>query len=316
MSKNNEPIKEYRPFWNRINDDEDFSIRDYSPTDLHDCSNDLSDRGSRKEEIEHEKFYNKNRNFDEQYFQAKYESAWKSSSVQKNKKNNLIWYIIIITIIIINFTPYMLGFLIEYFYAEIEKNDEVYIEQEVYEEISDELFETYKSNISLEILRTEDGNNIVKLYNANTRSFSNLNIGIVFYDEFGEILKIEEIYTNILLSRNEHFFEIPGIPEGCKSFNYYIENSNGNYANISTKNFYVDRKDYDSGSEVTIKNNTKQNLDYAKVVVAYFKEKQLICIKTCYFFDLKSGEEQKEMIYLYDNIEADEIRMTLNDISI
>lgn len=322
MAYNNDPIKDYNPASlkiDRLKEKLEMYIdREDSVTDLHDCSNDLSDSGSRKEEYEHAKFAEKKRqNFKQNY------NTWSYNTTKKNYNNvnrQGVVVVIIVGLIALKFFISFFGiigellddFLSEISYVE-ETNlytDEDYVketnsyldydEETLYNELEeDEVvfdFSKYKNNIIIENLRTQENNTYIYLNNLNYKSFSNLGIQSVFYDESGNEIYSINTYSEVILNDNIHFFEVFNAPREYARCEHILLDNDVKYSEIRKEDFYVTYKETDLNPKISLVHYLKEDINYATVTVAYMKEDNLIDIENYNFWNLKTGEEKERLI--------------------
>ena len=243
MSDNN-PIKDYNPAslkLDRLKEKMEMYIdRDDPITDLHDCSNDLSDAGSRKEEYEHAEFAENIRT------QGKY----KKNNV-KNKRNilQIVFFLLYTGLIVSMLLGLPIFFLLMEQYNLIEEwgltdvFEESYVDSEeyIYEpEMKIEDFEQYKDNISIKTLTTKEEETYVQLYNANTTSCLDLKLQTIFYNEYNQILTTVDTNVDILIGENNHFVEIIDAPTKYDRCEHNIISDYGTYSDITKRNLYLE----------------------------------------------------------------------------
>lgn len=333
---NNDPIKEYNSIdlkLERLKEKSEMaSIGDDPITDLHDCSNDLSDSGSKKEEIEHAKFsYEIRQKINKKEYKSK--DVWSSSKNETVINPNKKFMIFVIILISISFAFPVLFFIVgnligsaimdvadEFMTDYI--NESQYV-QEVYgdENLTEDNFEEYLENIDINMNKMQDNNIYMQINNTNERSISNVNVEIVFLDANYKVLKVCKEYIDILIGNNMQFFNIYDAPKNFSSFQYTIEKGyDCCYSEMSTKNVILTtEKILEDGyydTKVSIQNNTGKKLNSVEFVIVYLKDEEMKLIETQYMFDIETGEKEYDELCLFKYNEFDEAVILINDIDI
>ena len=223
---NNDPIKEYNPMQLRIDHlaekFEMYTEKEDAVTDLHDCSNDLSEKGSIKEEYEHAKYAeNIRKNKKNSIQQGNYTNKISGSNVI-----SIIGIIIIISIIFNVMRTVMQA--IEYIFDEEIMYEDFLIEEEkeLEDESEKEKFKNYVENIGVIVEKIDSETYCINVFNNNFEDYENLNFVFSFYNKNGECIRKEQKNIKMLridLSR----FEIKEMLEEYDSFDLEIFNANG-----------------------------------------------------------------------------------------
>ena len=333
---NNDPIKEYNSIdlkLERLKEKMEMkSIGDEVVTDLHDCSNDLSDAGSKKEEIEHAKFsYEVRQKMNKKEYKSKdvWNSSKNDSTINLNKKI-VIFVIILICIsfafpILFFIAGNLIGSAIMNVADEFLKDyiaEPQYV-QELYgdENLTEENFEEYLKNIDIDMKKILDNNIYMQINNTNEKSISNVNVEIVFLDENYKVLKVCKKNINILIGNNMQFFNIYDAPKNFSNFHCTIEKGyNCCYTEISTKNVILTTdKILEDGyydTKVSIQNNTGKKLNTIELVILSFEDGEMKCIENRYMFDIESDKKESDELCLFKYNEFDEALILINDIDI
>lgn len=324
----NDPIKDYNPTSLKLEALQEklemYMDSDNPITDLHDCSNDLSDAGSRKEEYEHAKYAEEMRK------KQNYGGNFESWNKKKKKSNNSFFKVVLIMIFamyaftiaqhIITEVIIELG---EYFdnYIEEEHIDNYigdYVDEEHFDNyignyVEEGGFDSYKKNISIRTLHTKKNATYIEVYNSNIGTYENLKIETTFYDEAGKIIEIKNTYINMLIAQNYHYFEIVDAPTEYASCEHNIMDNNGNYIAIDKENVLLEFID----GTAHLTNYSGFTIDFAEIAIVYMKENELVKIEKYPFYDLYYGETQKRKINLYEyenKKDIDNIVLTINGI--
>ena len=351
---NNDPINDYNPRRLKFNKlQEKFDMQENRNSDLHDCSNDLSDKGSRREEYEHSKFAEEMRN------QGKYN--------KKSKKNNLSIILVCLVAIFTLGGMFLSVLFLPLIVLYIEENNviEEYGLTEVVEKLSEDIdkepeyiyeeepqienFIQYIENISFKTLKTNDNKTYIQIFNANNQSFRNLKLKTVFYNEKSEIVTTTNTEISILIGKNNHFFEIIGAPiEYSRCENTIIsEDSRLSVINKSTLCLYtwlipydhwnLDKilkmddleTDYEYAKEkikddyqdiITLinYNGSAKIIDSVEIAIAYINNDILVKLDKYKFYDAGWAEELEKRIELYqasENEKIDKVIVTLNNVN-
>lgn len=255
---NDDPIKENNPFRigldNLTGDDDINSGIEYS--DLHDCSNDLSDRGSRREEIEHARFA-------EQQRRNQYKNTYSSSStvnrkvvISKNPQNIIIGIIVayiafnlIATLIVTFFSG--IGTFVSNFGEESRIPDYQYEDNYDYdndynydysyedsiisspnvEDLTDipeytPEVEVTKNNIYVNSGKTANDTLIVKIQNKNSLTYYNSTIQVIFYDAEDKPIEITDVSIYALPANQVKVQEIYNLPNYSRYDIYFPDRYN------------------------------------------------------------------------------------------
>ncbi len=245
---NDDPIKENNPFRmgldNLTGDDDINSGIEYS--DLHNCSNDLSDRGSRREEIAHAKFAEQQRR--NQYKNTYYANRQNNKKVviAKNPGNIVVGiFVLYIAIQVIAAIGTGIYGTIQMF--ETASNSSNYIPENIYNNeiyYDDDADYTYndtslntpyatipnytpeveitKKNINIKAGLSEFGNTlIVQIENKNSLAMYNTITQIIFYDEEDKPIEVYDVSLYELPANKVETQEVFNLPKYSR-FDIYM----------------------------------------------------------------------------------------------
>ena len=280
---NNDPIKEYNSAafkLERLREKFEMSEEIEEPiTDLHDCSNDLSDRGSRLEEFAHANFAEKIRKEANKYINSKSnkDDVWSQKYVKKSNTtsqytSNILTYIIIIIIVIIlivnifftltgkifELVKYVVEEYIDDFDSQynfnIESYNDNYIESTYEDEESDSYlynsqknlkemekldFSVHSDKIEVNTIKTLDGKNFIRFYNDNEESFENLQIKLCFYDKNDNLITEDIVPIKVLFGKSEYYYETIELYE-WERFTHEILSENVKYSNVTKEEIVLE----------------------------------------------------------------------------
>lgn len=322
---NNDPIKDYNELslkLERLQEKMEMHVADDDSgiTDLHDCSNDLSDSGSRKEEYEHAKYAERVRQAGK-----KTNDVWANKKVntksQTNKTSSSSLSVIVIVIFIIFYIFGAIAQVIEEFIESVgssfEEFNSSYSDDYYDDEVSDSEFAIYKENITVGTIKAEN-DTYIEIHNSNTKSYENLKVETVFYDDSGEIISISTTYINILLGNNYHYFKILDVPEKYDTCKHNVVNSYGNYSDLSKSNFVTQliEKSQIGEDGIRLTSFHDETLDYVEVLIVRSNPQGEVKFDTYHFFDVEWGVEQEKEFYYYSEEDSDYqiVLTTINDI--
>lgn len=320
---NNDPIKDYNEVnlkIDRLKEKMEMYVGyDEQVTDLHDCSNDLSDKGSKKEEYEHAKYAEKIRqkmNTNSNNTKTGFD-AW-SQSEQKKKANNSS-IIIVIVIFIIFYVFSGIAEIIEEFVSLFENSYDSFYVEDYDNETNISQFQAYTDNIETSIITANQNETYVEIYNSNAESYENLKLEAIFYDEYEEVIETKFIYINILLGNNYHYFEISDAPVNYDSYEINILDNYGEYTSISKDDFIVEFKNEYVGyneDNILLTSNCYEDLKHLEVKVVYSNTNGEISFKSADFYDIDWGDVKQNNIYSYgiEDENSEMIMVTINDL--
>lgn len=232
------PIKESTPFRigldnltesDDINytDDEAYDAFSDPSSDFHECSNDLSDEGSRKEELAHARYA--------EYKRQTYNSS--SSTTKKilvNGQKKWIIYVILFFFVGIPVIETLAATVIGIVGLFAELNDDTPTVQTVYEpyeeneenssaynQITQELdsqynFDELKENIYVFPTYSVDGRMNFEVKNENDEAVYDAKIQIIFFDELDKPINITQLDEYTLLPKSTSTHEIYNVPKHKK----------------------------------------------------------------------------------------------------
>lgn len=324
---NNDPIQEKKVFrfgMNHLTGDN--SENEYVDKDLHNCSNDLSDAGSRIEEFAHRKFAESQRN--KSY--STYSSRINTTSTSKGNKlaRNIILFIFfgipilqaIFGVVIAVITGIFSGMTDVFEDLEIlEEDSSYYSDYDTESEIIVSDFETEKDNIIISAERLANNKMIVKTENQNANMISNVRVQIIFYDAENKPVAISEKNIDVLFPNIVNIQEIYDAPESFSRYDFLVTKPYDtqrpvvNYEDITVE--LVSESTSNINLQVT--NNTNKEIDSVEIGVIYYSGENVVDYDTRSVYDLKSGASEEENIYKYStNGEYDRIEYFVNDVYI
>ena len=318
---NNDPIKDYNEVnlkIDRLKEKMEMYVGyDEQVTDLHDCSNDLSDKGSKKEEYEHAKYAEKIRqkmNINSNNTKTGFD-AW--SQQKKTSNNTSVIIVIVIFIIFCVFSG--IAEIIEEFVSLFENSYDSFYVEDYDNETNISQFQAYTENIETSIITANQNETYVEIYNSNAESYENLKLEAIFYDEYEEVIETKFIYINILLGNNYHYFEIPDAPVNYDSYEINILDNYGEYTSISKDDFIVEFKNEYVGyneDNILLTSNCYEDLNHLEVKAVYSNPNGEISFKSADFYDIDWGDVKQNDIYSYgiEDENAEMIMVTINDL--
>ena len=237
---NDDPIKENNPFRigldNLTGNDEINSGIEYN--DLHNCSNDLSDRGSRIEEIAHAKFAEaQRRNTYKNTYSASSERV-KKVVITKNPKNIITG--IIVAYIAFNLVGTVIASIIggigsfvsntsqesyipsyEYSYNDtVVDGDYNYEGESVIPNFTVET-DIMKENVHIEAGKSDNGNLMIRLENQAPDTMYSTRVQLIFFDAENKPISVTDLNVYTLYSNETETIEVHNIPE-YTSYNFLI----------------------------------------------------------------------------------------------
>lgn len=244
MKDDNNPIKENNRFRigiDSLDDEINATYEDMEPfSDLHECSNDLSDYGSRQEEIAHAKYAESKR----RSAYSNYSTTTRTSKVILTNRSKWIVYFIIFMFI---FFPILegifgiIGFVLNSDLASSKEpevyNSSNYDYNNYYDDnysYDDNDYDVEESNTQLEgmALVEEDvsvnatvkeaGTMNVEIENLGTEIKHNLTIQIILYNSTYKPIKIVDIDVKQLVPNIVDIHTINDIPEGTAHYDFIV----------------------------------------------------------------------------------------------
>lgn len=291
---------------------------DYSD-DLHNCSNDLSNEGSIREEIEHAKFarmkkeelLNKN---------SSYKSYSQNYDAIKTKKsiNPTVILSIVLIVIWVMAEPFLtvideFSKINSFFNSEPEYSD-----TEIFKENTETLFKDYKNNILINATTIEDNSIILDVQNNNIYTFNNIKIQTIFYDINNKPIQILENDIDTLFGNGRHVCNINDVPENYAKFEFLItqpyipDRININKEDI-TMNWY---KNAENDFEIEISNNSEYEIDSIELVAIYYTNGNIVNININNIYDIKEGKTITDHMYNLNYGEYDVVELIINDVYI
>ena len=318
MKINDDPIQDVSSF--RLGLDnlvENKEINSEYQNNLHNCSNDLSLKGSIKEEREHAEFARMKK---EELLNKKieYQRFSRNDGAIKNKKSVSPITIIIVICFLIASSGAPLIEVIESIFEE--KNSMVYIGQDYIEmenvkERKDTLFKDSKNNILINATTLSDDSIVLDIQNNNIYMFNNIKIQTIFYDINNKPIHISENNMDTFFENGRHVCNINDVPVNYERFDflitqpYIIDMVNINKEDIVMNWYENSQKDF----EIQITNNSAYQLDSIEVVAIYYKEGNIVNINTNNMYGIKSGESATDKIYNWNYEEYDMVELIIND---
>lgn len=217
---NDDPIKENNPFRigldNLTGDDDINSGIEYS--DLHDCSNDLSDRGSRREEIAHARFAEQQRR--NQYRNTYYASSNKKVVIAKDRKAVAVYLIVFLFVIlpvieIIGATIFEVMDTVKTSTKESNYTP-IYNYNYDYETVAPEFeveTDTIKENVHIEAGKADNGNLMVRLENQSLENMYSVQVQMVFFDAENKPIAVTDLEVYSLYANDIKTIEVYNVPE-------------------------------------------------------------------------------------------------------
>lgn len=268
MRNNDDPIQDLTPF--RIgldniaeNDEINAKYSEYKD-DLHDCSDDLSNEGSIREEIAHAQFARKKR---EEMLENTDRYALKNANTNKKATNSISKTIIIFIIVFLwmvinvmieissmfgdiskdiinnndlnndlgtyedynNYDETDYDFVTYEDYNNYDEADTEIIEDDItYEDQiknADQDFQNAKNNIFIETTITPEYDMILEIFNNNDKMLSNVKIQLIFYDGEDKPIKICDGFSNALFANGRNIVKIMDMPDMYERFDILISQS-------------------------------------------------------------------------------------------
>lgn len=322
---NNDPIQENKAFRFGLDDltgnDTINSNDDYS--DLHDCSDDLSDRGSRKEEYEHAKFAESKRRNSYNY---SYSNYGKKQVVLLDKNKKIITYIIVFFFIILPILQAVLGIIITTI---------GFISSEFVEEVSNEFgsrdyasissensstnlvadLETQRDNIVVASKMLENKELIIETQNTSTYTMLDIKLQIIFYDGENKPIHISDMNISTLFANQKNIQKLYNVPESFERYDFLItqpyksERPTVNYNDIALELI----NDNNSYLTFEVTNNTNENLNDVEIAILGYSGDKLVSLETRSVWEIKLGKSKETNIYV-DSTVCDRIEYFVNDI--
>jgi len=330
IDNNEDPIKEYKTFRpgldNLIEDnDTDFDMNTFSSSrGFHECSDDLSDRGSKLEEIAHAKYAEYRR----QASQNKYNTYNRvhSNKVIVDAKNKWVVYLIIFLFIILPILQTVFGTIALIFSSIADEfnydNDNDYSSSYNYEYMENEQdFESVKNQIKVDgtMLSYDETALLVETVNSSNESLSNVQVQVIFYNGENQPIGIQDFMIDTLGVSSRNLNKLYDIPEKFERYDFIVSQPYKlDKPNIDFNDIVVNLTSEDSSYlnfEVT--NNSASMIDIVEIGILYIKGNQVIDFETENVYDIKSGKTEEEESYQYlTRDEYDRIEYFVNDISI
>ena len=331
MKENNsDPIQEKKVFRFGIDNLEESneinSYNEYVDKDLHNCSNDLSDAGSRIEEFAHRKFAESQRN--KSY--STYSSRINTTSTSKGNKlaRNIILFVFFgipilqaIFVVVIAVITGIFGEVTEVFedFEILEEDSSYYSDYENENEFIVSDFETEKNNIIVSAESLANNKMIIKTENKNTNIISNVRVQIIFYDAENKPVAISKKNIDALFPNVVNIQEVYDAPESFARYDFLITKPYDtqrpiiNYEDIKVELL----SESTSNINLQVTNNTNKEIDSVEIVVIYYNGENIIDYDTRSVYDLKSGKSEEESIYRYStDSEYDRVEYFVNDVYI
>lgn len=315
---NDDPIQEVGSF--RLGLDnlaENKEINSEYVDDLHNCSNDLSNEGSIKEEIEHAKFARMKK---EELLNSTYKTYSRNYDAIKNKKSLNPIAILIIIFIVLGTIGDVLFSLIEVLE---ENNSFVHAEPEysntdIFKESTETLFEDSKNNILINATTLSDGSIILDIQNNNINLFNNIKLQTIFYDINNKPIQISENNIDTLFENGRYICNINDVPENYARFEflitqpYIVDRININKEDIAMNWYVNDENDF----EIEITNGSQYVIDSIEIVAIYYKNGSIVNINSNNIYDIKSGKTVTDSMYNFNYNEYDSVELIINDLYI
>lgn len=316
MNNNDDPIQENSPLRlgvNRLIEDDEY--RTYSD-DLHDCSTDLSENGSIKEEKAHADFARMRR--EARYNTTTFKSTINEFSNKGRKANNAAAIIVFIIFIVISAISSIMEMASDMIYNSSSNIDYDYGEYEREVENRKNIFEDSKNNILINSTILAD-RIILDIENSNIDTFNNVKIQTVFYDEQNLPVYICEEYINTLFALGRYVCEITDVPTEYEGFNFLItqtyvtDSENINYTDLEL----MAGRNEDDDFEITITNYSARTIGSVEVMAVYYKDGNIVEIASGNIYDLKQSYTKHDTIYNFMEPEAyDDVKFHINDVYI
>lgn len=320
---NNDPIQENKKFRfgldDLIKDDSINGMDDYS--DLHDCSNDLSDRGSIKEEYEHARFAeNKRKNsYNYSYNQGK------KQIVLIDKKRKFVIYLLVFFFFILPILQSVLGLVITIADGMISENmkdyEGSYIDSNI--EISNDYsnenlvsdLETQRENIVVSSKMLPNKELLIETQNTSNYTMLDIRLQIIFYDGADKPIYISDMNISTLFANQKNIQTLYDVPENFERYDFLITQP------FKTNRAIINYNDVDvnmigeANSNLTfeVTNNTNETLNDVEVAILGYKGDELVAFETRSVWEIKPGKSKEGNIYLY-NKDCDRIEYFVNDI--
>ena len=342
---NNDPIKEYNSLslkLDRLQEKMEMYVGGDEPvTDLHDCSNDLSDRGSRIEEYEHARFAEKKREELEKRYNSygnSYSKSYKAkktntSSTNLNGSAAIVVFIIICLIKFFGVIATVISEGIQILFEDNSLMEDSYYTYDNYDNYDDyddyntkyniddsdiKYFESYKENISIKNLTTQENETYIRIDNSNNKSVEDLKIESIFYDENGNVLAKTDTYVNILIDKNTHIIKVLDAPSKYARCVHDIVNEYGKYSDISGDKTVLNLSystEETRPTSIILTNYNSEELNYVEVTTAYIKGNEILKLEEYNFFNLENGAQQDKSIRFNEYMGKEtELVITVNDL--
>lgn len=335
MRNNDDPIQDMSPFrmgLDNLTENQEIN-NDYS-SDLHNCSNDLSNKGSIREEIAHAEFARKRR---EEMLENTDRYAEKQAQMRRKTKTTFPTVFIIFIFIFFSIVVNMLATIIpligemgesllnsDYTYYDSGSYDdyevdteEEYISYEDEMTMKEQIFEDARNNIHIETTLTEDRYLILDMTNENSNMLKNVMIQVIFYDVEDKPVKICEDYKTTLFANGRTVCRLTSVPDNYERFDILITQpySYNEDKEISLADFELFVTQNNSGDfDVELKNNSEYKVSTATVAAIYYKEDRVVNIQDTVVLDIRSGGTEFDKINNYqDENSYDRVEFIIND---
>lgn len=302
-SNNNDPIQEKSVFrfgMHQFDGEEENSNRKYD--DLHNCSTDLSDKGSRIEELEHRRFAESRRNA--------YSAYNRPNNNINNKSSKTIAYIILFIFIGLPILQSILGIVIaiiaafssgiaEEFKSTPEGDSSYYSDYEEESHISD--FEMVQDNILVSGTILNGNRMLINTSNVDSVTITDVQIQVIFYDAENKPIAIEEVRIDTLFGYSLAIKEVYQIPENFERYDFLVTQPyNMERPVVDYRDIQADLID-ESYSEINLRitNNTNYKIDSVEIAILYYNGDDLVDCQRDTIYDINSGKSEEETIYLF-----------------
>lgn len=237
MLDNNDPIQEKRVFRVGLDDlteNNDVNANTYS--DLHNCSNDLSDRGSRLEEIAHAR-----------YAESKRRNSYSSYNSSKTTTTASKWitFIILFICIGIPIIEAIVGVIVAVVSESIENldnysdNSEDYSYSDTYNEAMYPGGVSCGSKLTLVDSTMDYTNNVLSVEVENIDYYEDLDnykIEVIFYNVNDRPIEVIDLQINKLKANEVVTKEVYNVPTDMARYDFIItENTNETQTKVYTK---------------------------------------------------------------------------------
>lgn len=322
MRESNDPIQNFdeKRIGLNVLIEEKKQNNEYYDEDLHDCSNDLSDRGNIRENIAHAEFMKRKKAAMLKNRYANYGRKYKNKDSVKIIFA-VICFIIFIIIEVIDAMNKLENTYFDNSYPESNVSDYTISEDfeigntlEYYEIEFDEL----KENFKIDTLKLKNSKLIYEIKNENDVTINNVNIQTIFYDAENRPIKICTNDIQTLFKYGKVFCTIEDAPESYTRYDYLI-----------TRPYYYDKEtniEYDdlaitaventrTGIKFEVTNNSSEKIEMLEVAVLYYYQGKIVDIEYGNVWDIRAGKKQEGETYNWSERPTyDSVEMIVNDI--